>query len=82
MLLNFSQVDTTPGNEAKCSFSPPAGWEGDGANYMSLMRSRYRDLMHRQRMVVTARFSRVRRIEFSGHFAKEAAEIIDTLKLG
>jgi hypothetical protein len=44
------------------------------------MRSRYRDLMHCQRMVVTARFSAERRIDISGPFAKEAAEIINSLK--
>ena len=45
-VLNAAKVDTTPGNDAVCPFSPPLGWEGDSAAYMVLMRSRYTDLMH------------------------------------
>lgn len=41
-VIDVSKVDTTPGNDAVCPFSPPEGWEGDSAAYVELMRSRYR----------------------------------------
>lgn len=27
-VIDVSKVDTTPGNDAVCPFSPPEGWEG------------------------------------------------------
>ncbi len=56
-VIDVSKVDTTPGNDAVCPFLPE-GWEGDSAAYVELMRSRYRHLMHGQRMMVTASFAR------------------------
>ncbi len=44
-VIDVSKVDTTPGNDAVCPFSPPEGWEGDSAAYVELMRSRYRALL-------------------------------------
>ncbi len=48
-VIDVSKVDTTPGNDAVCPFSPPEGWEGDSAAYVELMRSRYRHLMLRKK---------------------------------
>ena len=39
-----------------CAHACPLGWEGDSAAYMVLMRSRYTDLMHGQRMIFTPSF--------------------------
>lgn len=35
-VIDVSKVDTTPGNDAVCPFSPPEGWEGDSAAYVEL----------------------------------------------
>lgn len=37
-VIDVSKVDTTPGNDAVCPFSPPEGWEGDSAAYVELCR--------------------------------------------
>ncbi|HEK3717124.1 TPA: hypothetical protein ACWLUJ_006576 [Pseudomonas aeruginosa] len=35
-------VDTTPGANNLCPFSPPSNFEGGGGEYLSLLRLRYR----------------------------------------
>ncbi|EAP2016167.1 hypothetical protein N4V31_003885 [Salmonella enterica subsp. enterica serovar Typhimurium] len=80
-VIDVSKVDTTPGNDAVCLFSPPEGWEGDSAAYVELMRSRYRHLMHGQRMMVTASFARREPIQVTGPFADEATKIINSMKM-
>ncbi len=80
-VIDVSKVDTTPGNDEVCSFSPPEGWEGDSAAYIELMRSRYRNLMHCQRMIVTASFARRESIQVTGPFADEATKIINSMKM-
>ncbi|EAB9607600.1 MULTISPECIES: hypothetical protein [Gammaproteobacteria] len=80
-VIDVSKVDTTPGNDAVCSFSPPEGWKGESAAYVELMRSRYRDLMHGQRMLVTASFARRGSIKATGPFADEAMQIINSMKI-
>lgn len=80
VVLNAAKVDTTPGNDAVCPFSPPLGWEGDSAAYMVLMRSRYSDLMHGQRMIFTSAFSRRgNQVEIIGPYAEEATRIIEAM---
>lgn len=79
-VIDVSKVDTTPGNDAVCLFSPE-GWEGDSAAYVELMRSRYRHLMHGQRMMVTASFARREPIQVTGPFADEATKIINSMKM-
>ena len=79
-VLNAAKVDTTLGNDAVCPFSPPLGWEGDSAAYMVLMRSRYTDLMHGQRMIFTSSFSwRGGHMEVFGPYAEEATRIIEAM---
>lgn len=79
-VLNSSKVDTTPGKDAVCPFSPPLGWEGDSAAYMDLMRSRYSHLMHGQRMMFTSSFARRgNKVEIVGPYAKEATKIIEAI---
>lgn len=79
-VLNSSKVDTTPGNEAVCSFSPPLGWEGNSAAYMDLMRSRYSNRMHGQRMMFTSSFARRgNKVEIVGPYAEEATRIIEAM---
>lgn len=58
----------------------PEGW-GDSAAYVELMRSRYRHLMHGQRMMVTASFARREPIQVTGPFADEAMKIISSMKM-
>lgn len=79
-VIDVSKVDTTPGNDAVCP-SSPEGWEGDSAAYVELMRSRYRHLMHGQRMMVTASFARREPIQVTGPFADEATKIINSMKM-
>ena len=58
----------------------PLGWEGDSAAYMVLMRSRYTDLMHGQRMIFTSSFSWERgHMEVFGPYAEEATRIIEAM---
>ncbi|ENY6786159.1 MULTISPECIES: hypothetical protein [Gammaproteobacteria] len=45
------------------------------------MRSRYRHLMHGQRMMVTASFARREPIQVTGPFADEATKIINSMKM-
>ncbi|WP_411572072.1 hypothetical protein [Xenorhabdus nematophila] len=45
------------------------------------MRSRYRNLMHCQRMMVTASFARRESIQVTGPFADEATKIINSMKM-
>ena len=79
-VLNAAKVDTTPGNDAVCPFSHPLGWEGDSAAYMVLMRSRYTDLMHGQRMMFSSSFSREGiKVEIIGPYAEEATRIIEAM---
>lgn len=79
-VLNAAKVDTTPGNDAVCPFSPPLGWEGDSAAYMVLMRSRYTALMHGQRMLFISSFSRRGNlVEIVGPYAEEATRIIEAM---
>lgn len=80
-VIDVSKVDTTPGNDAVCSLFSPEGWEGDSAAYVELMRSRYRHLMHGQRMMVTASFARREPIQVTGPFADEATKIINSMKM-
>nr|WNL65677.1 hypothetical protein [Klebsiella oxytoca] len=80
-VIDVTKVDTTPGNDAVCPFSPPEGWGGDSAAYVELMRSRYRHLMHGQRMMVTASFARREPIQVTGPFADEAMKIISSMKM-
>lgn len=80
-VIDVSKVDTLPGNDAACSFSPPEGWKGESAAYVELMRSRYRDLMHGQRMLVTASFARRGSIKATSPFADEAMQIINSMNM-
>lgn len=79
-IVNAGKVDTNPGHDAVCPFSPPNGWEGDSNAYMTLMRTRYRDLMHRQRMNVTASFATKQQVTIIGPFSAEAERIISSMK--
>lgn len=79
-VIDVSKVDTTPGNDAVCPFSP-LRVGGDSAAYVELMRSRYRHLMHGQRMMVTASFARREPIQVTGPFADEATKIINSMKM-
>ncbi len=40
MIMDFRQLDTTPGGSSFCS--PPVGWEGDESAYMDWLRLRYK----------------------------------------
>jgi hypothetical protein len=79
-VFDSSEVDTTPGADECCPFSPPAGWEGGRAEYFELMRARYRVVVHFQRMEVTAMFARKYPFQAKGPFATEATEIITAMK--
>lgn len=80
-VIDARQVDTTPGHEHCCPFSPPQGWEGGVAAYRQLMLDRYSHLMHGQRMSSIATFARSGGvIEFDGPHAEEARRIISALQ--
>ncbi|SNX50928.1 hypothetical protein VTH8203_04604 [Vibrio thalassae] len=57
-VYNLTQVNTEPGNEATCPFSPPAGWLGSAQDYVKLMRQRYTDQAFSQLMGAAARMSK------------------------
>nr|BAL43329.1 hypothetical protein [Photobacterium damselae subsp. damselae]BAO48389.1 hypothetical protein [Vibrio sp. 04Ya090] len=52
-VYNLAEVNTEPGNEATCPFSPPLGWEGDESAYLELMRQRYKDRNFNQLIIGT-----------------------------
>lgn len=77
MILDLMLVDTDNGRNSP--FSPPARWRGEAADYIALMRDRYFDRMHGQRMMVQARFARTNRVTFRGRFAEEAKSIVRSI---
>lgn len=80
MVLDFRVIDTTPGAEGP--FAPPADWVGQGAeDYRELLRTRWRDVRHGQRMAVAARYYRIRDVSVSveGPWADEAHAILKRL---
>jgi hypothetical protein len=52
-VYNLAEVNTEPGNEATCPFSPPLGWEGDESAYLELMRQRYKNRNFNQLIIGT-----------------------------
>ncbi len=77
-VLNMRLVETTPGADRECPFSPPAGWEGDEKAYRQLLWERYAtDLQAVQRMVVQARFARQMPVDYRGPFAEMARRMVD-----
>lgn len=78
--FNVSEVDTTPGANDNCPFTPPDGWEGGELEYLELMRRRYRCVGHYQKMVVTANFAKRNSVQVTGPFSTEAMDIISVLK--
>lgn len=79
-VFNVSLVDTTPGSDQECPFTPPSGWDGGKPDYLELMRRRYRCVGHYQRMHVTANFANRGSIEVVGPFADEAKDIIMAMR--
>jgi hypothetical protein len=80
-LFNLRIVETTPGANTECPFSPPAGWEGDETAYRLLMRSLYdTDIKAGQRILAQARFTkRHKGVEYRGPYAGAARQIINYL---
>jgi len=79
-VLNMRLVETAPGANADCPFSPPAEWKGDDAEYRKLIRLRYEtDLQASQRIAAQARFYRRSKVDFRGPYASAAQEIIQYL---
>jgi len=70
-------LDTTPGCNAWCPFSPPSDFEGGGAEYLSLMRGRFRDPSYsrffRERIRVLNSGST---IHFDGPYSTEAMTVL------
>lgn len=79
-VFDVSRVDTTPGSNLECPFTPPPGWDGGNPEYLELMRRRYRCLKHYQRMQVTADFAKSYSIEVVGPFADEAQSVIKAMQ--
>ena len=79
-VLDLSVVNTEPGEGGESPFSPPPGWTGSAEDYRKLMRERFANVMHSQRMAVTARFAAMGIVTFSGPYTEQAREIINTLK--
>lgn len=77
-LMNLRVVETTPGANAECPFSPPAGWEGDEIAYRQLIRSLYEsDIEASQRILAQAHFTKRQvGVEYRGPFASAACQII------
>lgn len=79
-VLNMRLVETAPGANADCPFSPPAEWKGNDAEYRELIRLRYEtDLQASQRKSAQARFCKRAEVDFRGPFASTAKEIIQYL---
>jgi hypothetical protein len=75
-VIRLLDVATTPGAEGGNPFTPPAGWQGDAAAYMALMRERYKQIDLGIRMYVAARQSRRASAVYTGPYAAEAKAII------
>ena len=78
-IIDVSQIQTSPGSDESCSFSPPSEWKGDAADYMNLMRERYRDIMHGQRIYLTASYAKKNSVNVTGPYADEAMKIIKAI---
>lgn len=80
-LMNLRVVETTPGANSDCPFSPPAGWEGDETAYRHLMRSRYdSDTEADQRIRAQVRFVKHCEVEYQSPFVRAARQIINHLR--
>jgi hypothetical protein len=72
-----ARIDIAAG--APGPFAPPAGWEGDDADYLVLMRRRYRsDPGAAQEMTATAR--RLEHTRFEGPWAEAARRIAERIR--
>lgn len=79
-VLDHTTIRTEPGLGDAHTFSPPAGFAGDGEAYRQLMRLRVKDLMHGQRMKVIAMYARTAGMPtITGPYATEARLIIGRL---
>lgn len=73
-------VDTSPGASAHCPFSPPPQFEGDGEEYIKLMRLRYRDPAHKRYMQDRiSRFENGEEVVIVGAFSVEATKVLSSL---
>ena len=79
-VMNAAQITTEVGFDHICPFSPAANWQGDEASYVDLIRERYNDLQHGQRLRFIAHFASRNAVFVKGPYAKAAGAIINKLK--
>ena len=79
-VIDFNEVDTTTGMDHLYPFAPPFGWSGESEQYKELIRSRYRDLLHGQRMGAIARYSKTHDVRVVGPYAEAASEILAAIR--
>lgn len=78
IVFNTSFVETDPGCDPDCPFSPPAGWEGDSKAYYDLVRARFdNDRGQAQRIYSYANhYRKVGGTQFTGTYAREAELVV------
>ncbi len=86
-LYNVAFIDTTPGSDPECPFSPPLGFEGSPQEYWEFCRNRYKtDLCFSQRMVVVANYAArpecavTTKVEIVGPYSELVWKILASLK--
>ena len=75
---NFNSAEINTENGHNSPFSPPNDWKGSSDDYMALMRKRFRDLFHYQRIISHLSMSLKSKDAFkiSGPFKGEAEKIL------
>lgn len=70
-------IDTTPGANALCPFSPPSDFQEGGAGYTELMRRRYRSAEYQRYLRARlSNFVRGDELQIVGPFTAEATKIL------
>ncbi len=70
-------IDTTPGANALCPFSPPSDFQGEGAGYTELMRRRYKSSEYQRYLRArVGNFVRGDDLQIVGPFTAEATQIL------
>lgn len=80
-VIDFAHLETQPGG---CGpLAPPAGWQGDEAQYVEFLRGRYRDMGGRQHLFLAARSLSARwqgrQAILSGPYCEVARKILKSI---
>lgn len=76
-------INTSPGGDDACPFSPPVGFQGGSEEYLNLIMQRRSDICHGQRIEMIVRYAcrdTENKVSVTGPYATQAAQILRQLK--